>query len=91
MRQGRRGIGGSGWESHDSDGSSHEDGYPAKRTADLVEKVTTAVNPAEKVAAATDPIMAMMKKDDGAEPAVQGLARSLARGVNTSDGAMEEA
>jgi hypothetical protein len=88
LRQGRRSIGGSDRESHDSDGSNHEDDYPAKGTTDLVEKVATAVDSVGKAVSATDPTVVAMKKADGAGPAVQGLVRSLARlrDVDASDG-----
>jgi hypothetical protein len=61
-RQNRRGIDGSGWESHDNDGSSHEDGNLAKGRIDLAVKVAVAVDPGGKAAATTDPTKATKKE-----------------------------
>jgi hypothetical protein len=72
LQQNRRGIDGSGWESHVSDGSNHEDGDPAKETTDLAEKVATAVDPTGKAATAMDPALAATKKGWAAESRLEG-------------------
>jgi hypothetical protein len=56
------GKGGSGQEGHIGDGSSQEDGYPAKGMTDLAGKVEATVNLAEKTATATDPTKAMKER-----------------------------
>jgi hypothetical protein len=60
----RRGNGGSDWEGHDSDRSSHEDGDLAKGTMDLAGKATAMVDLAGKAMTATDPTKATMNKGD---------------------------
>jgi hypothetical protein len=79
-RQSRRGISGSDRESHDSDGSNHEDGDPAKGTTGLAGKVATAVESAGKAAIAMDPAMEATKGwANRAVPAGQGHAPNSTR------------
>jgi hypothetical protein len=72
-RQKRRGIGGSGRESWDNDGSIHEDGDPAKGRTDLAGEGRNSVDPAGGAAASTNPTKATKK-----ESAWQGPAPDLA-------------
>jgi hypothetical protein len=78
-RQKRRGIGGSGRDSHDSDESIHEDDDPAKGRMDLARKVAATLNLVGKAAAATDPTKATMNKGEGnrAVPTRQGSVPDL--------------
>jgi hypothetical protein len=57
-----RGSDGSDREGHDNDGSSHEDGDPAKGMRNLVEKAAAVVDPAGKAATAMDHTVATTKK-----------------------------
>jgi hypothetical protein len=52
-------------EDHDSVGSSHEDGDPAKGTTDPDGKVAAAVDLAKKAVTATDPTVAATKNGEG--------------------------
>jgi hypothetical protein len=83
-RHKRRGIGESGRESHDSDGSSHEDGDLAKGMVDLAGMAaSTWIRPGRPRQRRNQ----RRREGGGVGPAGQGPAPDLARGVDdTGDG-----
>jgi hypothetical protein len=79
LRQKRRGIGGSGRESHDNDGSSRRDDGSSRYGHNNVD-------PTGKAATTMEPTMATMKGEgDGAGPAGQGPVPDLAGLVDVGD------
>jgi hypothetical protein len=74
--QNRRGNDRSRQEGHNSDGSSQEDGDPAKGTADLARKVTATVDLARKSVATMDPTKAMKGRATGQVQSSSGLRRA---------------